>query len=72
MTSPTDPALPLRYARARLAMLRHVRTELEILDPRTLNGKEDHDVMRLAIDVYLTEIDDEITGARTIIGRLTS
>lgn len=70
-TSPTDPPGSLRYARARLAVLRHVRDELEITDPRTLNGKEDHDIIRAAICVQLVVLDDQIAAAHRAIGRLT-
>lgn len=70
MASPSANADALRRARARLAVLRHLRDELQITDPRTLNGREDHDVVRFAIDECLDEIDAEITAVRRDIGAL--
>jgi|1185.fasta_scaffold1987812_1 hypothetical protein len=64
---PPDPAFALRQARAKLTMLRHVRDELALVDPRTLNGREDADLVRDAIEVYLTLLDVEITDVRRIV-----
>jgi hypothetical protein len=60
----------LRQARAKLAVLRHVRDELAIVDPRTINGKEDHEHVRDAIEIHLTLLDVEILDTRRVVGAL--
>lgn len=71
-----EPTLPvtradarLRYLRARLAVLRRAHDELSVIDSRTINGKEDRDDVRLALDVYLMDLDDEITRTRRAVIR---
>jgi hypothetical protein len=70
MPLPLPSPEALRAARAKLAVLRHVRDELAIIDPRTLNGREDHEYVRDAIEIHLTLLDVEILDVRRVVGSL--
>jgi hypothetical protein len=72
-----EPTLPvvradarLRYLRARLAVLRRTRDELSVIDSRTIDGQETQDDVRLALGVYLMDLDGLIRAARRSISEL--
>ena len=68
---PSDPATALGHARAKLRVLRHVRDELHITDPRALAQLDatESDV-RHVIEIQLTLLDVEILDVRRVIGAL--
>jgi hypothetical protein len=69
--APIEPAAALGHARAKLRVLRHVRDELQVTDPRALAqlDAEESDV-RHAIEIQLTLLDVEILDVRRVVGHL--
>jgi ferredoxin-fold anticodon binding domain-containing protein len=68
---PSDPAAALGHARAKLRVLRHVRDELHVTDPRALAQLDaDESDVRHVIEIQLTLLDVEILDVRRVIGSL--
>lgn len=62
-----QPPDALPRARAKLAVLRHLRDHLTATDPRILDGREAEQLVRDVIEVQLVLLDTEILDLRRLI-----
>ena len=72
VTSPTDPPAAdlARYLRARLVLVEHLITELETLDPRTLDGRERERITRHVIAIRLDTLRAERDATALVLAPL--